>query len=140
MVILFPSKKEKEKLNTKKRHDSHNQKLSATQNVQITKLDNILSDIEYKDLILNFLKENSVYEYKDEEFHIKPKKSLNVKHEVRKIKIYDIVTNSLKYNEWSGLDVLENQVDRTDSDSVEFYNSLINKMQELMSKLIYKDW
>ena len=125
--------------------DHRNQKLFSKSNPiqpkqMSTELKDILINIEYKELALNFLNDKSINNHTDSETLIRPKKILNVKHEVKKIKIYDMVTNSLRYNQWSGLEVLDIEVDRSDKESVEFYNNMINKIQELMSKLIYKDW
>ncbi len=107
--------------------------------------DNFFAKMAYNYFKAHFLTEKVIYNQifnfvnEEEKKEIVPKKFINVKEEVYKIRKHDKLTNSLNYNIWSGLDVLED-LDSKDNIVVVTLNKRISRLQSLKNNIILSHW
>ena len=101
-----------------------------------------IDDFNYMTLSHYFNEEDNLYlkmtddkhreekEKEEEEYNRSKESSLEVKTEVRNIRVFDIKTNSARYVQWSGQDVLYKKDLGKDDETSERYNRMISALED----------
>ena len=101
-----------------------------------------IEDFNYMTLSHYFNEEDNLYlkmtddkhreekEKEEEEYNRAKESSLEVKTEVRNIRVFDIKTNSSRYVQWSGQDVLYKKDLGKDDETSERYNRMISALED----------
>ena len=101
-----------------------------------------IEDFNYMTLSHYFNEEDNLYlkmtddkhreekEKEEEEYNRAKESSLEVKTEVRNIRVFDIKTNSARYVQWSGQDVLYKKDLGKDDETSERYNRMISALED----------
>ena len=101
-----------------------------------------IEDFNYRTLSHYFNEEDNLYlkmtddkhreekEKEEEEYNRSKESSLEVKTEVRNIRVFDIKTNSARYVQWSGQDVLYKKDFGKDDEISDRYNRMISALED----------